>query len=127
MAPSVKLIMYCEIASSSFLGVCLRSPSLVASSTERPLEGGCLTQSEAKDRDSKRCCAPVTPPSCTCCQAHHTNFTWLKKVQVSISAQVQILRIKAKAAITKPCTYMGGIVKPWQGHHDVDVCLMSAF
>ena len=45
-------------------------------------------QSEAKDRDSKRCCAPVTPPSCTCCHAHHTNFTWLKKVQVSISAQV---------------------------------------
>ena len=52
MAPSVKLIMYCEIASSSSVSPLRRSPSRVASGQARQGGSHSLSCSPKRDRDS---------------------------------------------------------------------------
>ena len=127
MARSVKLIMYCEIASSSSV-----SPFFISCGRHQEISGGDararrggvgrgsgLTPSEAREGQGFQTLFAFDP-SIPHAQTHHIHFERLKKVKFSVV-------FRAKPTFIQPCTYMGGILKPWHGHHDVDVCLMSAF
>ena len=87
-APSVKLIMYCEIASSSPVSPLRRSPSLVASGRTRQGGSHSLSRRPKRDRDS-----PAIDPD-----VRHM----LKKTKLGVYGNHTMV-----PTVMQPCTYMG--------------------
>ena len=89
-APSVKLIMYCEIASSSPVSPLRRSPSLVASGQTRQGGSHSLSRRPKRDRDS-----PAVDPDVPV-------RLMLKKTKLGVYGNHTMV-----PTVMQPCTYMG--------------------